>query len=65
VTECGASAESRDADRALAGAREGLSERPGSLPPLPAAPERHPLMTPAEVSDVFQAGSRRLVFTAG
>jgi hypothetical protein len=55
VTECGASAKTRDADEALARAREGLSEWPG---PVPVAPQPHPLMTPGEVADVFQVDPR-------
>lgn len=58
VTECGASTETRDADRAIARARQGPSERARPLPPMPAAPEPHPLMTPAEVADVFQVNPR-------
>jgi len=58
VTECGATTETRDADRVIARARQGLSERAGPLPSMPAAPEPHPLITPAEVAEVFQAGPR-------
>ena len=35
-----------------------LSERAGPLPSMPAAPQPHPLMTPAEVADVFQVNPR-------
>ena len=58
VTERGASAQTPDADQALARAREGLSDWPGPVPPLPAVPHPHPLMTPGEVADVFQVDPR-------
>lgn len=61
----------RDADEALARAREGLNQWPGPVPSLPAGPQPHSLMTPAEVADAFQAdpgpscnGKSRGIWTA-
>jgi hypothetical protein len=60
VTECGAGAQTGDADSAPATAREGLSNRPTPPPPPPAVPQPHPLMTPAEVASVFQVDPRTI-----
>ena len=58
VTECGASAETRNPDEALARARQGLNVWSGALPSLPAARGPHPLMTPGEVADAFEVDPR-------